>query len=607
MAIDAGMKNVAQQRIVRDMATIGLAKKATPAQIKNKKQNFVVSFKVQGKDLHYKVDDPLLYESLQPLESGGLATSLVAKPSKFLRELITREPGFILANMMRDTLSAYTTSGADFVPVIDTVKNFGRGIEELERFGVVGGYDFGNDPEDIVEAFAEYSKERGIDVEGGKTGLGMFKKLWNAAGRATTASDAATRRAVYNDVLARTGNEAEAAFQALEVINFSRRGRSPFVRFMTAGIPFLNARVQGLDVLYRGFMGYNPANREKTRSQAVMTAIARGGLITASTLAYWLLVSDDDQYKDTPDEQKDLNWLIPTPMGVPVRIPVPFEVGFIFKTIPERILDTYPVAEVFGKPGATSGRELTDSVFRGIGSTFELNPLGIQAIAPLVEATMNYNFFTGREIVPLYASKKPMQGLVSRESNMEVSKWIGEAMNVSPMKVDHVLYGYTGTLGSYLLDSIDHLVAKNPVFTGDKATSAPSKAITELPVLKRFFVNEFSSDNRSDFYRLHNAVTGLDQAIKSLDEQNRFEEAEALIRTQGHLLDLKHDVNYISNRLSKLRKERTEVERSDASPELKRELLLQINEEMDALTQDVPLLKKYAGLPAFPRFQLWGT
>jgi hypothetical protein len=607
MAIDAGMKNVAQQRIVRDMATIGLAKKATPAQIKNKKQNFVVSFKVQGKDQHYKVDDPLLYESLQPLESGGLATSLVAKPSKFLRELITREPGFILANMMRDTLSAYTTSGADFVPVIDTVKNFGRGIEELESFGVVGGYDFGNDPEDIVEAFAEYSKERGIDVEGGKTGLGMFKKLWNAAGRATTASDAATRRAVYNDVLARTGNEAEAAFQALEVINFSRRGRSPVVRFMTAGIPFLNARVQGLDVLYRGFMGYNPANREKTRSQAVMTAIARGGLITASTVAYWLLVSDDDQYKDTPDEQKDLNWLIPTPMGIPVRIPVPFEVGFIFKTIPERILDTYPVAEVFGKPGATSGRELTDSVLRGIGSTFELNPLGIQAIAPLVEATMNYNFFTGREIVPLYASKKPMQGLVSRESNMEVSKWIGEAMNVSPMKVDHVLYGYTGTLGSYLLDSIDHLVAKNPVFTGDKTTSAPSKAITELPVLKRFFVNEFSSDNRSDFYRLHNAVTGMDQAIKSLDEQKRFEEAEALIRTQGHLLDLKHDVNYISNRLSKLRKERTEVERSDASSELKRELLLQINKEMDALTQDVPLLKKYAGLPAFPRFQLWGT
>ncbi len=606
MAIDAGMKNVAQQRIVRDMVSIGIASKATPAQTKNKTQNFVVSFRVNGEEQNYKVDDPLLYESLQPVESGGLATSIVAPFSKLLREMITRDPGFMLANMMRDTLSAYTTSGSDFIPVVDTVKNIGQGIEELERFGVVGGYDFGSDPEDIVKAFADYSKERGINVEGGKTGLNMFMKLWNAAGRATTASDAATRRAVYNDVLARTGNEAEAAFQALEVINFSRRGRSPLVRFLTAGIPFLNARVQGLDVLYRGFMGYNPANREKTRSQAVKTALARGGLITASTMAYWLLVSDDDQYKDTPDEQKDLNWLIPTPFGVPIRIPVPFEVGFIFKTIPERILDTYPVAEVFGKPGATSSRELTDSVFRGLGSTFELNPFGLQIIAPMAEAAFNYNFFTGREIVPLYASKKPMQGLVARESNMEISKFLGESFNISPMKIDHVLYGYTGTIGGYMLDAIDQYVAKNPVFTGDKATAAPSKSITELPLMKRFFVNEFSSDNRADFYRLHNAVNGVSQAINNLIEDERIEEAQALMKSQGHLLEMKSNVNYISDRLSNLRKLRAQIERSDAEAEVKREILLQINEDMEELTAIVPKLKKYADLPAFPRLQLIG-
>ncbi len=606
MAIDAGMKNVAQQRIVRDMVSIGMASKATPAQTKNKTQNFVVSFRVNGEEQNYKVDDPLLYESLQPVESGGLATSIVAPFSKLLREMITRDPGFMLANMMRDTLSAYTTSGADFIPVVDTVKNIGQGIEELERFGVVGGYDFGSDPEDIVKAFADYSKERGINVEGGKTGLNMFMKLWNAAGRATTASDAATRRAVYNDVLARTGNEAEAAFQALEVINFSRRGRSPFVRFLTAGIPFLNARVQGLDVLYRGFMGYNPANREKTRSQAVRTALARGGLITASTMAYWLLVSDDDQYKDTPDELKDLNWLIPTSFGVPIRIPVPFEVGFIFKTIPERILDTYPVAEVFGKPGATSSRELTDSVFRGLGSTFELNPFGLQIIAPMAEAAFNYNFFTGREIVPLYASKKPMQGLVARESNMEISKFLGESFNISPMKIDHVLYGYTGTIGGYMLDAIDQYVAKNPVFTGDKATAAPSKSITELPLIKRFFVNEFSSDNRADFYRLHNAVNGVSQAINNLIEDERIEEAQALMKAQGHLLEMKSNVNYISDRLSNLRKLRAQIERSDAEAEVKREILLQINEDMEELTAIVPNLKKYADLPAFPRLQLIG-
>ena len=45
---------------------------------------------------------------------------------------------------------------------------------------------------------------------------------------ATTRADAATRKAVYDDVLARTGSEQEAAFQALESMNFGRRGRAPW-------------------------------------------------------------------------------------------------------------------------------------------------------------------------------------------------------------------------------------------------------------------------------------------------------------------------------------------------------------------------------------------
>ena len=82
----------------------------------------------------------------------------------------------------------------------------------------------------------------------------LVGRAWDALGSATTASDSATRMAVYKDVLARTGNEAEALFQAMEVINFSRRGASPVFRTVTAAIPFLNARIQGLDV----FTGRQP-------------------------------------------------------------------------------------------------------------------------------------------------------------------------------------------------------------------------------------------------------------------------------------------------------------------------------------------------------------
>jgi hypothetical protein len=610
MAIDAGMKNVAQQRIVRDMIKVGVATKATPAQKKNKTQNFVVDFKVNGVDQSYVIADPLLYESMQTVgDTGGIITEAFGIPSRFLRELVTRDPGFMLANMMRDTLSAYVTSGADFTPVVDTVANLGANIEELERFGVVGGYDFSNDPDDMVKAFAEHSRKRGININGSSESfvLKPFKAIWNTLGQGTTISDAATRKAVYNDVLARTGNEAEAAFQALEVINFSRRGRSPVFRFLTTAIPFLNARFQGLDVLYRGFMGYNPAQRGLTRGEAVRTALTRGSLITASTLMYWLLTSDDEEYKKATDEQRDLNWLIPTGTGVPIRIPVPFEVGLIFKTIPERIFDTYPVAEVFGKTGQTSKRELTESVTRGVVSTLEINPFGMQLFAPIAEASLNYNFFTGGPVVPVYTSNNAIAGLLSRESNTEISKAIGKALNISPIKVDHVLYGYTGTIGSYIIDSVDQFVLKNPKVTGDPTSAAPSMAMSDYPIVKRFLLNKFSSGDQQDFYRLRTAVQQFAGSVKDLEEDGRYEELEAMFRSQGHLLDIKDEVNVISRRLGELRRQRTEVEKSNFSPEEKEKMIQDIQDEMNYYVSDIPELKKYANLPAFSAFQLTGT
>ena len=603
MAIDAGMKNVAQQRIVRDMLKIGLATKANRAQRKNASQNFVVNFKVNGVDQYYKIHDPLIYESLQSIEeTTGLVTTAFALPSKLLREMVTRDPGFMLANMMRDTLSAYVTSGADFTPVVDTVSNLGKDIEALESFGVVGGYDFMNDPDDMVKAFSKESKKRGINVDGKNAIFNPFKAVWNWAGQGTTLSDAATRKAVYEDVLARTGNEAEAAFQALEVINFSRRGRNPAVRFLTTAIPFLNARFQGLDVLYRGFMGYNPAQRNLTRGQATLTALSRASLITASTLAYWLMFSDSEEYKESTDEQRDLNWIFPNPFGDrPIRIPVPFEVGLLFKTIPERIFDTYDVAKVFGKPGATTDRELFESiVVRGVGSTLEINPLGVQAVGPLFEAVINHNSFTGAPVVPVYVDKNGIEGFLGLESSTEFSKALGLATDINPRKIDHVLYGYGGTIGAYIIDTIDRGIFKNPDIFG-KDSAPPTMTVDQYPVVKRFLINKFSSGDRQDFYRLRREIDKVSGTLKDLEEAKRYDELEAVLRSKGHLLAIEKDVDYISKQLTKLRNERQEIERAPLSlisAEEKTEEIERILEEMDYYVRDVPKLKKYANLPA---------
>ena len=149
-AIDMGMKNVAQQRVVRNMARYGLSKEVQPGEPVDGRAT--VSFRVDGKDRKFTIEDPLVYQSLQPLTGGNgfdILETVLGKPANLLREMVTREPGFVLANMMRDTLSAYVTSGANFVPIFDTVAGFTKNMEALERTGVVGGYDYSKDPKDI--------------------------------------------------------------------------------------------------------------------------------------------------------------------------------------------------------------------------------------------------------------------------------------------------------------------------------------------------------------------------------------------------------------------------------------------------------------------------
>ena len=71
---------------------------------------------------------------------------------------------------------------------------------------------------------------------------------------------------------------------------------------------------------------------------------------------------------------------------------------------------------------------------------------------------LNHNFYTGRDIVPYYVDQNTVAGLQSNLGTSEVAKFVGNELNISPMKVDHVMYGYLGTIGAYVLDAVDHVM-----------------------------------------------------------------------------------------------------------------------------------------------------
>jgi hypothetical protein len=581
-AIEMGMKNVAQQRITRDMQNMGLARQIKASKAAPKGVN-AIDFKVNGKRVRFEIDDNLIFDSMNIVGTGyaeQAAIKYLGAPANVLRELVTRDPGFMIANMMRDTLSTWTTSGASFVPVLSTVKGLRDGIERLEKLGVVGGYDFAIDKADIVDFYEAENKRRTEQM----TPFNMLSRLWNWSGRATTGSDAATRNAVYNDVLARTGNEAEAAFQAMEIINFSRRGANPIVRVIAAAIPFLNARFQGLDVFMRAALGNYTTRREEPPAKGQLRLAYRGGLLTGLTALYYLLVSDEDWYKEQDEHTREMNWLAPTDSGVPFRFPIPFEVGLLFKTIPEAIMANYM--------GDQSDRELRQTLQRGVVSTLEVNPLAIQAVGPLLETYFNYDSFTGRPIVPFYVDKVT-PGLAGGIYSTQLATDIGEALNINPLKIDHVVSGYTGTLGSYVISLSDALYKE----AFDRGTDRPAKTIFQYPVLKRLFAQKEGGGLRADAYDLFNDVDEVVTTINTLRKERRTEELEAYIAARSHILALKGPVYTVKKMLDQVRNQKRAVQSSDLDPEVKTQMLEDLDASLNEYLKVVPKLKQMADAP----------
>ena len=129
---------------------------------------------------------------------------------------------------------------------------------------------------------------------------------------------------------------------------------------------------------------------------------------------------------------------------------------------------------------------------RGITSTLAFNPMP-QTFKPIAEALVNYNSFTGRVIVGAGMEGRAPEFQVG-PSTSEVAQRLGSALGLSPLKVDHVLQGYTGTIGMYLVQVTDSVLAAN-----DNSPNA-SKRFEQLPIIKRFALDPEARGNITQFY-----------------------------------------------------------------------------------------------------------
>jgi hypothetical protein len=577
-AIEAGMKNIAAQRGVRDALDEGLAKQVSGFQ---QRTPDIVSVREDGKTVYYQLADPLLVEAFKGLNIQKHPwVSIAAKPADWLRNLVTKDPGFMLANIMRDSVSSWVTSGSSMIPVVDSFKQMGKILAgnnptaaAMAKAGL-GGYEFTGDLKSSAKDLEKELRKKSGTRTTTEKALLPVTAAWDLLEKGSNASDMATRAEVYERVLKETGNEAEAFYQACEVLNFSRKGNWPVIQVFTALVPFMNARIQGLDILYRsGFGQMATANKEKMQKAFIVRSLS----ILALSAAYWALVHDDDEYKKLTEEERDNYWIIPgtNVNGKPLRFPIPFELGFVFKVVPERIAETMW--------GEDTGKQFAESIQRNLISTLKVNPIP-QAITPLVENAYNISLFTGEPIVGRGLEKvEPKYQATSSTSSLALM--IGDQFDVSPLKVDNLIRGYTGTMGMYAATMLDG------VFSGQGDPVRATKRFEQLPVVKRFVSTD--SGTVAAFFNFKDEVDSTVRTFNFLEKNDPEELVKRLDAGDLSLYGLRSYINSIDKEMTKVREVRTAVNASkDMTPDEKRVMLDSLHEVELALTADVKAIRK---------------
>jgi len=491
MITSMAMKNVAMQRVARDGLKTGYIKQV-PKPVPGKPNMKVW---VDGKEKYFEVLDPILYESITSSRiPSSTAMKVAGMPSNFLRFMVTHDPVFMVNNPVRDSTMAWLQGYTDF-PMQQILQSAAAAIknkpsfQSLEKLGIVGGGIRG-------EGGAASTGSNLRSLYAGDTGLKGYK---NKLDKFSNKSEGLTRDTVYRAVMERTGgDEAQAQYEARELLNFGRRGAHPAVQVVNALIPFQNAAWQGADVLYRAGVkgrGANPQMQKQLGTRlANMASLSAMYAVAASQMPAW---------QNATDEERDANWFIPTTDGEAIKIKIPFEAGYVAKVIPERLVAMYM--------GHDTGREFLSAFDRFLKSTLKVDVIP-QGMKPASEVSNNFSTFRGKAIEPEYMRDREKSQRFD-ENTSELAKKIGEHTDqLSPLQIDHLLRGYGGALGIYGTQLLSLLA--NP----DKAAASLSmdeKMPHDLPVFGRFFQREDSGKELATYYETTDKGVQAKNALKA--------------------------------------------------------------------------------------------
>ncbi len=576
--ISASLKNQAATAAISTAVELGVASEVSAAA----KSKDAVFIREDGKEVWYEVEEPLVLQSLMALNWDGLNGPVMDIARSFKRALtigVTASPEFKARNLIRDSIHAMAVTDTS----ADIFKNLAMGFKATASDSDVkaqmlssgasfgqSGYIHGSDPGAITKLVKKGMTESQVKATILDTPA-KLKKAWDAYQDFGARLENVNRAADYSQAIERGEGLLKATFGSRDHLDFTRTGTSNLVRFIAHTVPFVNARLQGLDKAARAAPGtfkdwMNP--KEAAKFKAVI------GVYSAMSVGLYLAFKDDDDYKEAEEWEKRTYHLFKIPGDDTMyRIPRPFEVGaiaYLVESVAQQMVDDDAHGELFAE---RLGHTLTD--------TFAMNPIP-QMFKPGAEVAMNRNMFTGRPIES-QAMKSLSPESRKRAWTSETAIAAAEGMakvswgkvTLSPVQIEHLVRGYLGWAGAQTLSAVDMLITRP--FTD--APAAPTTKFTEYPLIKAFVKTTPSKNTHytTMFYKrleeINNAYADINEAKKIKD----FDKARKIIDESKDLLTQRKFYNKARNKLTKINQRMKLVRLSSMTADNKRA-------ELDRLT-----------------------
>ena len=569
----------------------------------SKKGSNIMTYRVNGIEKAYKINDQPLWIAVSGLAPQQKDAYIKAAEvfSGILRTGVTSFPGFMLANLWRGKVDAYIKADAplDLLGTIPRMKDSiqaGQDTMDVKRITGFGGYGFGATPDQFGKSAARLIRTNGKLF--GQDGLGIMDQLRNAMDTINNfgeATEMEVRVGLYQNLVNEGVPQREAAFQAMNLINYGRKGAgggiigSFVINRLLPAVPFLNARIQGL---YR--LVEDPRTPQNTRLDYIKAIMLRGTVVTMASVGLALMAMQDEQWDEERLENK-VNYDIFYIGDTAIKLPRAFELGSIFGAIPVLIVDAIRKQE---------GDDLAKATGMILFNSFAFNPVS-QVALPLLEVVTGYDTF---RMAPLEG-----QGLQSRLDEDRfyattpyfyrfLSSYGGRFVGLSPIEIQQLMEGYLAGFATFPVAFLDGLLSitgavptKPSGVFGDPYVTDVGRALG----LTRFFTVEGDQTSRfvQDFYTVRRDLDQLTKSIQDAADKNDTDRVNQLMARQDVPLGMRKVFNRAATQLTRINNELNAIMTSTTlSPAEKTEMMRKLRIEKNKFARQYVEAAKRASL-----------